>query len=634
MDEDTNGLLLAESLAKMVQDISRFTDFHQSHKRQCINLIRRIKLLLPLFEEMIEVKSFLPEAIMPVFKTLEQVLQSAKVLLQSCHGDSKLYLILECETIAKRFSAVSDNMDQALNRMPWDVLNPSEEVREQVDLVHYQFNRAKVRADTENNQLHADLMLIMFLEDDTNVETAFFERVADKLQLTSRTELEAEARTLKHMIRERSPEVDEPLQQMLDLVKKLITIKGPSEKEDTLSEMYPSFSLACIESACPLIPDDFRCPISLEIMKDPVIIATGQTYERANIQKWLEKNRTCPKTLQVLPHIGLTPNFVVRSLIYHWYEANGLDIPERACDSSRGGKPNSSDILLSEERGTVDEIIEHLRTGEIHLQRVAAAELRLLAKQNVESRICIAEAGAIPHLVSLLSSQDPETQEHAVTALLNLSIHERIKGIVVEAGAIPAIVKVLKFGCMEARGNAAATLFSLSVVDENKLTIGALGAIPALVDLLKNGSVQGRKDAACALFNLLIYQGNKSKAVRAGVVDAVMNLLANPSSGMLDEAVAILAILATHQEGRKAIGRAFAVPTLINLLQTGVPRTKENAAAILLALSLDNPRHLTIAGQLGVKRHLVEVANSGTERAMRKAKTLLEHLAMLGSGQE
>ena len=26
----------------------------------------------------------------------------------------------------------------------------------------------------------------------------------------------------------------------------------------------------------PVIPDDFRCPISLELMKDPVIVSTGQ----------------------------------------------------------------------------------------------------------------------------------------------------------------------------------------------------------------------------------------------------------------------------------------------------------------------------------------------------------------------
>ena len=28
----------------------------------------------------------------------------------------------------------------------------------------------------------------------------------------------------------------------------------------------------------PFIPEDFRCPISLELMKDPVIVSTGQVF--------------------------------------------------------------------------------------------------------------------------------------------------------------------------------------------------------------------------------------------------------------------------------------------------------------------------------------------------------------------
>jgi hypothetical protein len=30
--------------------------------------------------------------------------------------------------------------------------------------------------------------------------------------------------------------------------------------------------------AGPQPPDDFRCPISLELMRDPVIVSTGQVY--------------------------------------------------------------------------------------------------------------------------------------------------------------------------------------------------------------------------------------------------------------------------------------------------------------------------------------------------------------------
>ncbi|CAN1760681.1 U-box domain-containing protein 4 [Linum perenne] len=48
-------------------------------------------------------------------------------------------------------------------------------------------------------------------------------------------------------------------------------------------------------------PPDLCCPLSLELMTDPVIVASGQTYERAFIKTWIEHGLTvCPKTRHVL----------------------------------------------------------------------------------------------------------------------------------------------------------------------------------------------------------------------------------------------------------------------------------------------------------------------------------------------
>jgi hypothetical protein len=41
-------------------------------------------------------------------------------------------------------------------------------------------------------------------------------------------------------------------------------------------------------SSCPLMLEEFKCLISLDMMKDPVIVATGLTYERGSIKQWLE----------------------------------------------------------------------------------------------------------------------------------------------------------------------------------------------------------------------------------------------------------------------------------------------------------------------------------------------------------
>ncbi|KAL4561504.1 hypothetical protein LXL04_033671 [Taraxacum kok-saghyz] len=214
-------------------------------------------------------------------------------------------------------------------------------------------------------------------------------------------------------------------------------------------------------------------------------------------------------------------------------------------------------------------------------QRAAAAEIRLLAKRNNDNRVAIAQAGVIPLLAQLLTSPDSRTQEHAVTAILNLSFFEDNKSSIVSAGAIPGIIHVLKEGNIEARENAAATLFSLSLIDENNITIGSDGAIPPLLLLLNEGTQRGKRDATTALINLCMYHGNKIRAVRAGVVPVLLEFLRDPHGVLKDEVSDILALLSTHPEGAMAIGKAEAVPVLVEAIKSGSPTMKENATAVL-----------------------------------------------------
>ena len=40
-------------------------------------------------------------------------------------------------------------------------------------------------------------------------------------------------------------------------------------------------------------PPEYLCPITMSIMKEPVIMPDGQTYEREAIQKALSSNPAC-----------------------------------------------------------------------------------------------------------------------------------------------------------------------------------------------------------------------------------------------------------------------------------------------------------------------------------------------------
>jgi WD40 repeat protein len=64
------------------------------------------------------------------------------------------------------------------------------------------------------------------------------------------------------------------------------------------------------------IPSGFICPISTEIMRDPVICADGHSYDRTSIEQWFATgHNTSPNTGAVLPHLNVVPNHALRNAI-------------------------------------------------------------------------------------------------------------------------------------------------------------------------------------------------------------------------------------------------------------------------------------------------------------------------------
>lgn len=65
------------------------------------------------------------------------------------------------------------------------------------------------------------------------------------------------------------------------------------------------------------VPEDFYCPITTEVMDDPVMSADGFTYERSAIATWFQRHDSSPMTREVVPPT-LIPNRSLRSRIAEW----------------------------------------------------------------------------------------------------------------------------------------------------------------------------------------------------------------------------------------------------------------------------------------------------------------------------
>ena len=70
------------------------------------------------------------------------------------------------------------------------------------------------------------------------------------------------------------------------------------------------------------VPPQYLCPITGEVMEDPVTTADGHAYERAAIAQWLQAHDTSPVTNAQLPHRKLAPAHALRQLIEEFVATN------------------------------------------------------------------------------------------------------------------------------------------------------------------------------------------------------------------------------------------------------------------------------------------------------------------------
>ncbi len=70
------------------------------------------------------------------------------------------------------------------------------------------------------------------------------------------------------------------------------------------------------------VPDHFKCPITYEVMKDPVIASDGHTYERKAIEEWLQNHDRSPLTNEKLQDKKVYPCLYLKTSIAEFLNAN------------------------------------------------------------------------------------------------------------------------------------------------------------------------------------------------------------------------------------------------------------------------------------------------------------------------
>lgn len=638
---------LLESLIDLSRSICNFQHkFFASQRKNAREPIRQIGILLMFFEEIRD--QVLSDSIVLCFSELHLTFQKILFLLEDCAREgARTWILMKSHFVTSQFRVLIRAVATALDILPLKSIDVSCEIKELVALVAKQSQKAKLELDPEDEDCTKSVILILNqFENRYKPEEIIIKRVLDYLDIRNWSDCHKEVKFLEEEI---SLECSDGNERELPLLSSLVGLLSYCrgvifEGGSGYGNIDQSEAKSSLETLTCLNPVDFRCPISLELMTDPVTVATGQTYDRVSIQKWLKSgNLICPKTGEKLSSTELVPNTSLKKLIHQFCADNGISMAKsrkQNRDISRTIVPGSASAAESI-RFLAEYLACRLCFGTKEQKNKAAYEIRLLAKSNIYNRYCLINAGTIPPLLGMLTSTDDlSLQENAIAGILKLAKHSNGKKEIIDQRGLKPILQVLRTGMkMEARQIAAATIFYLSSIQEYRKLIGETQeAIPSLVELIKNGTTCGKKNAVVAIFGLLLYHKNHQKvlASETGAVPALINLLASSEKVNLSaDALAVLATLAETIDGSFAIlqSSSSALPLILNQLRNSSSwsssrAAKEYCVSILLSLSINGGAEVVavLAKDSALMPALYSLLTEGTSHASKKARSLMKIL--------
>ena len=107
-----------------------------------------------------------------------------------------------------------------------------------------------------------------------------------------------------------------------------VTLGGSGNSETNSSSSGGGASTIVATGSSDGIPHEYKCPITQELMSDPVMAADGHSYERTAITQWIEQHPfsipSSPVTNETMESTTLTSNIALKKLIADYTEANGI----------------------------------------------------------------------------------------------------------------------------------------------------------------------------------------------------------------------------------------------------------------------------------------------------------------------
>ncbi|CDY24784.1 BnaA08g15260D [Brassica napus] len=611
---------------------------------------------------------------------LNKALEKAKLLLQYCSESSKLYMAVTGDAILSRGSRSKKLLEQSLSdirtmvptALSIKILEVLQDLKSTVLSLE--------SSEEEAGKAIRELMRRSTSSSVSSDEIRDFHFAALKLQLSTPEAVAVERRSLKSLYGKLGDDHKENSLRHNDSVCASVAEAGCSEEHNSDT-----------------LPEQFKCPLSLTVMYDPVIISSGHTFERMSIQRWFDLgNDTCPVSKRVLDDFTLQSNVAMKDQISKWCKKHGLDVQDPAMNHTNNASQNldfsiasfTSSLYnipdlscftsrdFSSSFSTDSPSYSRMSRGGyfMPMQTIASESGTEVTDSTLHSEVEIeplcelsklpwdAQVKAVQDVRSLFEKDSSAVRsvspskflEPLITFLKNAHERNGTEGDVVKSGldllltflsgnrkAIESLKEDLFEMLCVFLGSELVAEEALNVLEvlsnhPNSLSkITSTSSLSALLKIAESGAEHLQEQAMITLKNMSSSNEICVEMVSLGFVHKLTSFL--QQNVFSKHSIIMLKNLCNTEKGRVCVTETpGCLASIAELLDSNVSEELENAISILLQLCVEKIEYcyLVVREGLNIYSSLLLISNNGTEEAKVGASELLRALEEVEEEEE
>lgn len=336
------------------------------------------------------------EGLVNALKILNREVEVAKHLALDCRKGNRVYLLVNCRRIVKALESSTKDIGRALSLLSLPSLDVALGINNQISNLCKNMLDAEYRAAAAEEEILEKIELGI-QEGNANLSHTndLLLRIAETLGISNeQSELKKEFEEFKRNLDDtnlrKGSEEDLQMEQICQIIALLETANANTTAEDKVNEYFERRVSLGRQPLEPL--RQFYCPLTREIMMDPVETSSSQTFERSEIEKWFAQGKNlCPLTDIPLDTSFLRPNKALKRSIEEWRHRNTII-------TIASIKPT---LQSSEE----EEVLQSL------------GKLQHLCLERDVHREWVTMEDYIPVLIGLLGSKSREIRKNALAIL-------------------------------------------------------------------------------------------------------------------------------------------------------------------------------------------------------------------------